>query len=511
MSSFGQYRRRNLVGWSLAGWLLYFVTALAHANPAFCSALDEPTSPTGPQSLNRIEAEFTGDLPEIENRRLLRVLISYSRTNYFVDFGTEYGFEYELLRMYENHLNQGRKTGQGIEVVFIPVPLDRLLDDLVSGRGDIAAGGLTITPERRQKVAFAKPYIPNVQEVLVSGSGAPPIHKPEALAGSRVWVRKGSSYGEHLRSLSARLEALGKQPIEIVEAPEYLATGDLLEMVNAGVFPYTVADEHIATAWATVLPNIVVQEDVVVNSGGAIAWAVRRDNPRLKASLDSFVGTIKKGTLHGNIFFNRYFKDSKWISNPLSDADQKRLGELREIFQKYGKRYGFDWLALAATGYQESRLDQSKRNHSGAVGIMQMKPSTAADKNVNVTPIDIVENNIHAGAKYLAFLRDRYFSDPAIPDSARLDFTLAAYNAGPARIANLRKEAQQKGYDPNLWFSNVETIAAARIGRETVTYVANINKYYMAYTDFYNNNLQRQLEIKSVESAEKDEPGGTRP
>jgi membrane-bound lytic murein transglycosylase MltF len=188
----------------------------------------------------------------------------------------------------------------------------------------------------------------------------------------------------------------------------------------------------------------------------------------------------------------------------LSDADQSRLKELSGLFQKYGKIYGFDWLALAAMAYQESGLDQSERSSAGAVGVMQIRPSTADDKNVGITPIDSVDKNIHAGTKYLAFLRDRYFSDPEIPDGARLDFTLAAYNAGPARVASLRREAATKGYDPNLWFGNVESIAAVRIGRETVTYVSNINKYYMAYSDFYRDNLQRELQIQSLESAQRD-------
>jgi membrane-bound lytic murein transglycosylase MltF len=163
--------------------------------------------------------------------------------------------------------------------------------------------------------------------------------------------------------------------------------------------------------------------------------------------------------------------------------------------------YGFDWEALAAVGYQESRLQQSTRSRAGAVGIMQLRPSTAADKNVGITPIDTVENNIHAGTKYLAFLRDRYFSDPAIPDEARFDFTLAAYNAGPARIAGLRREAAEKGYDPHLWYFNVETIAAARIGAETVTYVSNVNKYYLAYSSFVRERMQRDLQRRSLESA----------
>jgi membrane-bound lytic murein transglycosylase MltF len=265
----------------------------------------------------------------------------------------------------------------------------------------------------------------------------------------------------------------------------------------------TIADEHIAKAWAGVLPKIRVHDEVAVDSGGSIAWAVRPGNSELLASLNSFLGTVKKGTLLGNVFFNRYFTDSKWISNPLSAADADHLYELIDLFQKYGDMYGFEWEALAAVGYQESRLIQSTRSRAGAIGIMQLRPSTAADKNAGVTPIDTVENNIHAGAKYLAFLRDRYFSDPDIPEGARFDFTLAACNAGPARVASLRKEASQKGFDPNLWFSNVETIAASRVGAETVTYVANINKYFLAYSGFVSERIQRDLQMQSLESATK--------
>lgn len=485
------------------GWSLLLAWMVILALPAAAQE-GKPTDFTGPEALDRIQESFTGDLPEITERGLLRVLVSYSRTNYFIDFATARGFEYELLRQYEKHLNEGRGVGRSIVVVFIPVPLERLLSELAMGRGDIAAGGLTVTEGREESVAFAQPYLPNVREIVVSGARARTLESFADLGGRKVWVRKGSSYGEHLRRLSERLRAIGQPGIEVVEAPTYLATEDLLELVNAGVVDYTVTDEHIATAWAGALPNIRVHSDLAVHSGGAIAWAVRADNPELKASLDEFVHTIKKGTLLGNILFKRYFSHSKWISNPLSDADQQRLEELRGLFRKYGEIYGFDWLALAAMAYQESGLDQGQRSGAGAVGVMQIRPSTAADKNIGISPIDTVEKNIHAGTKYLAFLRDRYFSDPEIPDGARLDFTLAAYNAGPARVASLRSEAASKGYDPNRWFGNVETIAAARIGRETVTYVSNINKYYMAYTDFYRGNLQRELQIQSLESAQRN-------
>jgi hypothetical protein len=39
----------------------------------------------------------------------------------------------------------------------------------------------------------------------------------------------------------------------------------------------------------------------------------------------------------------------------------------------------------------------------------------------------------------------------------------------------------KQGLDPNVWIDNVEMLATARIGTETVTYVANIYKHYIAY------------------------------
>ena len=479
---------------------LFLVAWFAAAMPA--APQDAPDASA--KQIARIEAAFTGDLPQIIERRQLRVLVSYSLTNYFHDIGTQHGFEYELLSKYDEDLNTGRPLSKKTVVIFIPVPLDGIFDQLRAGHGDIAAGGLTVTGQRKELVAFTTPYIPNVHEIVVSGPGAPQIGTLDDLSGRKVWVRAGSSYAGHLKSLSARLTASGSSPIEVAEAPDSLTTEDILEMVNAGIFKLSVADQHIVDAWAGVLTNLQVHENLVVHSGGSIAWAVRNNNPELRASLDAFIGKHKKGTLLGNIFFNRYFKDSKWIANPVGEEYWNRLDELRGVFQKYGNMYGFDWLALAAVGFQESRLDQSRRSKAGAVGIMQMKPSTAADKNVAVTPIDTVDKNVHAGAKYLDFLRNRYFSDPEIPDQARFDFTLAAYNAGPSRIAGLRREAAEKGYDPNLWFSNVETIAAARVGSETVRYVANINKYYMAYTMHYRNRLQRELQKKSLENASRN-------
>ena len=182
------------------------------------------------------------------------------------------------------------------------------------------------------------------------------------------------------------------------------------------------------------------------------------------------------------MLFKRYYVDTRWVKNPVTERERKKLERFWPLFEKYGRRYGFDEMALAAQAYQESGLDHNKKSHRGAIGVMQLLPSTARDKNVGIPDISSIENNIHAGAKYLAFLRDRYFSSPEISGDDQLAFTWAAYNAGPAKVRRMRSRATKMGLSPNQWFDNVEYAALQMVGQETVRYVANIYKYYVAYT-----------------------------
>jgi membrane-bound lytic murein transglycosylase MltF len=237
-----------------------------------------------------------------------------------------------------------------------------------------------------------------------------------------VYVRKGSSYVTHLRSLNKKLKKLNRPPVNIIESQEYLVTEDILEMVNAGVVDITVADHHEAEAWSQVLPNIVVRRDLEINSKGNIAWAVRKENQSLLISLNDFIQKNKKGTLLGNILFKRYYQNSKWIKNPITETERKKLTKLIGLFKKYGDQYHFNYLELTAQAYQESGLDNSKRSPTGAIGIMQVLPETASDKNINIKNIYLIENNIHAGTKYLNFLRSRYFSSPGISPADRVFF-----------------------------------------------------------------------------------------
>lgn len=430
-----------------------------------------------------LSESWTGDLDGMIERDFIRALVVYNKTQYFVDQGTQRGATYELLREFETFLNKrlGRRTLR-IEVVILPVERGELIPALVDGLGDIAAANLTATLARREHVDFSNPVLSGVSEVVVTGPDAPTLTDLDSLAGGLVHVRRSSSYWESLEALNESFAERGLDPIQMKPVAEYLEDEDLLEMVNAGLLPMVVVDSHKAKFWAQVLDEIVVREDLAVRTGGEISWAYRQDSPQLAEAVNEFVRGHKKGTLFGNVVLKRYLETTKWVDDPTEDDGDRRFQETIELFRKYGEQYAFDPLLIAAVAYQESRIDQSKRSHAGAVGVMQIKPSTAADPNVGIPDVNDLENNIHAGVKYLAFLRERYFTDPEITLLNRDFLTLAAYNAGPARVRKLRAEAAEQGLDPNIWYRNVEVVAARRIGRETVRYVSNITKYWIAYS-----------------------------
>lgn len=432
--------------------------------------------------LGHVQKPSTADLADMRERGAIRVLVSYNRTSFFLAGAHRQGFEYELLKEYEKFLNQ--KPGpKGVEtqVVFIPMPFNSLIPALLAGQGDVIAAGMTVTPERAKQVAFTQAYIPDVREILVSHQGVAGLDRLEDLAGRNVFVLRGSSYAQHLAALNAEFAAKGLDPIFVVEVDEHLQTEDLLEMVNAGALGLMVADEHIARLWAELLPDIRLHSDLVLNVGGEIAWAVRPDNPEMLASLNRFIKNNRKGTLIGNVLFDRYYEDTRWIKNPVDQEDRERLAEIAALIQEYARRYGFDWLAIGAQAYQESGLDQSQVSPAGAVGVMQLLESTASAPPVEIADIHDLENNIHAGVKYLSFIRDRYFDDPTIAPEDRMYLTFAAYNAGPAKIRKIRERAKKMGLDPDQWFGHVELAALEVVGQETVRYVRNILKYYTVF------------------------------
>lgn len=425
---------------------------------------------------------FTGDLPQLRERTLIRALVPYNRTEFFIRDGIPRGLQAELLQSFEKQLNQGvSEPHQRVRVRFVPVPFARLIPALLEGHGDLAAAMLTLTPEREAQVAFASGRALEVDEVVIAHRSVTDLHTLEDLAGRALLVMRGSSHETHLRQLNETFAAAGQPPLDILLADPFMTSADILQLVNAGVVRLTIADDYLADLWARVLPDLRVRKDLALRQGAHVGWAVRPDNPLLREELEGFFATHKKGTLICNVLFQRYFENTRWIRDPTAREERDRLRTLLGTFEHYGERYGFEALALAAQAYQESGLDHSKRSPKGAIGIMQVLPSTAQDRHVGIPDIHRLDANIHAGTKYLRFLHDRYFSSPEIAPADQLALGWAAYNAGPARVRRMQALAEQMGLDPNTWFENVETAAARLVGAETVDYVANIHKYYLAY------------------------------
>jgi membrane-bound lytic murein transglycosylase MltF len=252
-------------------------------------------------------------------------------------------------------------------------------------------------------------------------------------------------------------------------------------MVNQGHIPATILDSHKSELWLKVMENIQVHSSTPLREDGVIAWAMRKNSPKLEAFVNQYLKDYRSGTLLGNVIYAKYLDNTNWLKRILNPNHINKLESLSPIFELYSEQYNFDPLMISAQGFQESGLDQSKVSHKGAVGVMQVLPSTASDPNVDIPDIYQVENNIHAGVKYMRFIKSRYFNDDDIQPDDQVYFALAAYNAGPANIRKMRRLAEQNGYDPNKWFRNVEIIARRNIGKEPVHYVSNINRYFVIY------------------------------
>jgi len=446
-------------------------------------ALDAGAAPPSRAlSLEVMTRPAAGDFDAMRERRIIRVLVPYSRTLFHYDGGQPRGLTAELMHDFEAWLNRRYRKLLGnrpITVVPIPVTRDRLIPWVVAGRGDIAAGNLTITPEREQRVDFSRTGLNGVFELVVSGPASPPVHGLLDLAGEEIHVRGSSSYYASLVALNQRLAEARKPPVKINLVPESLEDEDLMEMVSAGLLGLIVVDDWKAKLWAKILHGLEVHGDIAVRTGGQIGWAYRKHSPLLAAEIDAFVAEGLQGASRAEVRLASYAQRIERLQNNVGGVEWRRFESTIGLFRKYGAQYGFDPLMLAAQGFQESRLDQSARSPSGAVGVMQLLPATG--RAMNVGDIHQLEPNIHAGIKYMDRLLARGFDGAQFDAQNRMLFALASYNVGPSRIAALRRRALAAGLDPNRWFGQVEQVVAERIGLEPVRYVRNIYKYYVAY------------------------------
>ena len=463
----------------LASFVVVVLATLLAAVRSYAAEGDAAAA-APPRQLSIANKPWFGDLDRLVERRMIRVLVPYSRSLYYNDAGRERGLTADTVREFEQYLNQKyRKGNRPITVYLVPTTRDRLIDDIAAGLGDIGAGNLTVTEARRSRVDFVEQRDRFVTEVVVTGAKAAPLSSIEDLGGRTVHVRRSASYHDSLADLNERQRAVGLPEAVLKLVPDALEDEDMMEMANAGLIDVLVVDDWKARLWKQVLPKIVVHENARLRDGGRLGWAIRKDSPLLAAALADFDANVVPKRAPYAYRLAQLMKRIKQLQNPAGTAAWNRFEAVHALFRRYGERYGFDPLMLAAQGYQESQLRQDARSHVGAIGVMQLMPATGAEMKVG--DVTVLEPNIHAGTKYMSQLMTRYFADAKFSEGNRPLFAFAAYNAGPGRIARLRKEAATRGLDPDKWFNNVEIVVAEKVGIETTTYVRNIYKYYVSY------------------------------
>lgn len=269
------------------------LTLSARASDDPFAAEDAARLRAGQALLSSAHAPATGDLAAMRQRGVIRVLVDWNRTSFFIENGQPRGLAYELMNAFGEWLNarEGRDDHRApkLRILFVPMEFPDILPALVAGRGDLAAANLTVTEARARQVAFTRPYVTDVSEIIVSHKGAPPLASLDDLAGHTLFVQRGSAELESVTALSQRLVAAGRPAINIQLPPGQLELEDMLEMANSGAVDFVAVDSHIAALWAHVLPNLELRNDLTLATDRMIAGAVRHESVELKAALDAFI------------------------------------------------------------------------------------------------------------------------------------------------------------------------------------------------------------------------------
>ena len=429
------------------------------------------------------QQEFTDDLPGLIERGRLRMITRNNSMTYFIHRGLQVGFEYELMKKFAT------EHGLRLEIV-IPDSHAELLHFLNEGKGDVVAAAMTITPERQALAAFTRPYN-EVDELVVVRADNDSIASLGDLAGRTVHVRASSSFYTTLTALQDSLEGL-----EIVALPDDVETEDILAGVEEGLYGITLCDSNLLDVELAYGRRLKAAFSI---KSTELGWAVRKGNPALLASLDHYVKR-EKGGLFFNMMKKRYFKSSRAIARAKDSMRVDLGGQLSPfdgLAKKYAVRYGQDWRLLTAQMYQESKFDPDAVSWVGAQGLMQIMPKTG--EQLGFRNLKDPEVSIHAGAKYMHRLLDRFGRE--IPVKERIRFALASYNVGYGHLLDARHLAREQGWNPDRWFGQVEK--AMRLlsqpayykrarygfcrGGQPVHYVENIQDLYDAYVAILEN------------------------
>ncbi|MBH3413629.1 transglycosylase SLT domain-containing protein [Pseudomonas putida] len=431
----------------------------------------------GPQQ--HVPVNGARDLQQIRSTKVLRVLVNQSRNSSGEIKGEPVGIEYYRLRGLEHYLNARAGDGQQISLKIIPRAKEQLLGALQRGEGDLAAPGELLDPALTGGVNSSAPVLDQVPLLLVGRKGERSYTRAEQLSGRTVALTSASAAGAVIQQLNQQLALRKRAPIKIEWVDATLAVEDVLEMVQAGIYPLTMVERPIAQRWARVMPNLRLDTRVQLGQAQAMRWYVRRDATMLLAAVDRFLQGYHAPE-NQDAAFERIYRRQYRVHNPLAGKDRQRLNSLRPVLQKHAEAQQIDWLNLAALAFKESALNPAARGSGGAHGLMQITPSAA--QRVGVSDTGSVDGNVQASARYLALLRRKFFASPQINERERMAFVLAAYNLGPERVQAMRAEARKRGRNGNQWFFQTERIAMEQVGMGPVNFVNSVNKYFLAFS-----------------------------
>lgn len=422
--------------------------------------------------IKHLEIEDRGGLESILKKRYLRVLTTKNAYDYYVYQGRKRGMQYEMVKEFTEFLNDKYTKKGELPIVFelVPVDFDQLIPMLKEGRGDFIAVGMTQTTTRKQFVNFTIPY-QVVGDVIVTRIE----NKNKDWRKSLFHVPEESSYELQLQKVGIKTESIN---------PNF-NPADLMELISLKKYDYTLMNSFWAKTLVKTFDNIEIIKKNPFRTKVPISWAVAKRHGKLLRELNLFLPKIKKGTLKGNLFSYKYFYDVGRIQAVNSNFGKNIISDQDAFFKKYATKFKFDWRLIAALAYQESRFDQKIVNEWGAIGIMQIKQMTANEPYIKIPKIkgvENLENNIHAGVKYLNWIKNRYFDqNKEMLEVDRLRMTLASYNAGPSRVQRAIRRAKRLGLNPNVWFRNVELAMLYMGFSEPVVYVSEINKHYASF------------------------------
>jgi membrane-bound lytic murein transglycosylase F len=444
-----------------------------------------------------VENSVDRDLEDIKEDGVLRALVVYSSTSYFLYRGQTMGFEYELLTQLAKHLNLKLE-------IIVSNNLDNQFEVLNRGDVDLIANGMTITNQRKWEVDFTE-YLYFTRQVLVqkkpdnfrklswSAVQKKMIHDPIQLIGKKVSIRRNSSYMERLLSLSNEMG--GNIIIDTLDSQ--LSTDEIIDMVANKEIEYTIADENLAKINASYNP--ILKVDVPISFSQRIAWVTRKKSPNFRKVINKWIVSQRK-KLSFNVVYNKYFNNkrtfNKRVRSDYYSLKNNQISKYDDLIKEHATKIGWDWRLLASQVYQESRFDPIAKSWAGAKGLMQVMPETA--ESLGIKDVSDPDESIRGGTDYLNTLYNR-FTD--INDSInRIKFSLASYNCGYGHVRDAQRLAIENDLDSTVWSDNVEKMILALSlpknynkpfiksgyvrGKEPANYIDQIFERYDHYKQF---------------------------